>query len=165
MAAPRTRRPTLTLFCGLPGSGKTTLARRLEAAGAGVRLCTDEWQAALGVPHSDLELHEALQRTLYDHALRLLSQGVDVVLEDGLWMAAERAEKLADARARGARVVLHVLEVPLPELERRLAERDRRGDPTTHPVPPSCLQWAAGLFEPPTPQELSRFDEVHHHRA
>ena len=40
--------PTLTLFCGLPGSGKTTLAKRLEQIGKGIRICTDDWQEHLG---------------------------------------------------------------------------------------------------------------------
>ena len=76
--------PTLTLFCGLPGSGKTTLARRLEAEDAGVRICTDDWQAELGVPHQDVGFHDRLQPVLYRHALALLEHGTDVILEDGL---------------------------------------------------------------------------------
>lgn len=78
--------PILTLFCGLPGAGKTTLAKRLEQAGRGVRLCTDDWQGPLGVPHADTDFHDRLQRRLYDHAMTLLLTGCDVLLEDGLWM-------------------------------------------------------------------------------
>lgn len=80
--------PTMTLFCGLPGSGKTTLAKRLEAAGRGIRLCTDDWQGDLGVDHVEWDFHNRLQPLLYRHALTLLRHGVSVILEDGLWMAA-----------------------------------------------------------------------------
>ena len=82
--------PTLTLFCGLPGSSKSTLAQSLEAVGRGVRLSADAWQADLGVGHAATAFHDRLQGVLYRHALTLLRRGVDVILEDGLWTADER---------------------------------------------------------------------------
>jgi predicted kinase len=39
----------LVIVCGLPGSGKTTLARQLAGERRGVRLGQDEWMSALGV--------------------------------------------------------------------------------------------------------------------
>lgn len=38
---------TLFLICGLPGAGKTTLARQLEHAQPALRLCPDEWIVGL----------------------------------------------------------------------------------------------------------------------
>jgi predicted kinase len=40
-------KPTLFLICGLPCSGKTTLARRLEVEHHAIRLTPDEWIAEL----------------------------------------------------------------------------------------------------------------------
>ena len=40
-------RPTLHLTVGLPGVGKTTLARELERAGGALRLTPDEWMVPL----------------------------------------------------------------------------------------------------------------------
>jgi hypothetical protein len=77
--------PTLTLFCGLPGSGKTTLAKRLEADGAGIRICTDDWQAELGVPQEDTDFHGRLQRVLYRHALTRTIRIVIRTGEQGAW--------------------------------------------------------------------------------
>lgn len=152
--------PTLTLFCGLPGSGKTTLAKRLEADGAGLRICTDEFQAELGVPHQDGAFHGRLQTLLYQQGLTLLSQGTDVILEDGLWTRAERQEKFADARLRGARIILHVLDVPRDVLWARLQERQATGPAGSYPMSEGELDWAWHVFERPTAAELAGVDEV-----
>lgn len=39
--------PTLHLICGLPGSGKTTLAKQLEHDPPALRLAPDEWMARI----------------------------------------------------------------------------------------------------------------------
>lgn len=156
---------TLTLFCGPPGAGKTTVARRLEDEGRGIRIATDEWQARLGVPHTDGEFHERLQRALYEHALELLRAGVDVILEDGLWLPGERAEKFADARAAGALISWHVFDIPESELRRRLEKRNSDGAAEAYPVSRAELVRALELFTPPSEAELAAVDEVVVHRG
>lgn len=155
--------PTLTLFCGLPGAGKTTLARRLEAEGRGVRLCTDDWQAALGVPHDDTDFHERLQPVLYRHGLDLLRHGTDVILEDGLWQQVERVAKITDGRACGARIELHVFDVPAATLWDRLHRRNSDGEAGAYPMTRAALDWAVSVFQPPTADELASVDryEIH----
>jgi predicted kinase len=161
---PDSGRATITLFCGLPGSGKTTLAQRLEAEGRGVRLCTDEWQRALGVPPEDGDFHERLQATLYRHALELLGVGCDVILEDGLWRAEERAAKLRDARERGARIEFHIFDVERDELWSRLQHRNSHLA-GAFPMSRKDLDDAWAIFEPPTPAELAMVDVCHRHRG
>ncbi len=153
--------PTLTLFCGLPGAGKTTLAKRLEAEGAGVRICTDDLQADLGVAQQDAEFHDRLQVILYRLALALLDQDVDVILEDGLWTRSEREEKFADARQRGARIVFHVFDLPREVLWARL--KDRQPLAGAYVMSQTELDWAWHIFEPPTASELAEIDEAHIH--
>ncbi|UEJ84270.1 ATP-binding protein [Brachybacterium halotolerans subsp. kimchii] len=157
------RSPTLTLFHGPPGAGKTTLARQLEADGVGLRISTDDWQAALGVDLTDSEFHERLQSRLYVHALALLERGVDVILEDGLWMRAERTRTFADARARGARIHWHVFDVGPDELVRRLEARAAAGTPGAVPIPRAELERILTLVEPPTGEELAAVDAVRVH--
>lgn len=54
----------LMLTCGLPGAGKTSLARRLAADHPALRLTTDEWQIALGADPWDEDLRARLEREL-----------------------------------------------------------------------------------------------------
>jgi predicted kinase len=159
------RVPTVTLFCGLPGAGKTTLARRLATAGRGVRIATDEWQAELHVAHTDTAFHERLQPVLYRHALDLLRHGTDVILEDGLWLREERRQKFADTHATGARIELHVFEVPLATLWSRLQDRNDGAATDAYPMTYDELSWSWSLFEPPTPDELAAVDHYEIHRG
>lgn len=143
---------------GLPGSGKTTLAKRLEAHGRGLRVCTDDRQMELGVDHADTDFHERLQLLLYRHALTLLRRGVSVIVEDGLWTVGERAEKFRDARACGSRIAFHVFAVPYDRLWNRLQERNREAAPGSYPMTEDDLRLAWGLFQPPSAEELACVD-------
>ena len=108
--------PTLHLTCGLPGSGKTTLARQLEVQHHAVRLTADEW--LLRVFGDDLTMAEneqyrdRMERTLLDLAMRMLELGVDVILDFGVWSRAEREEFRARAAAVGARSELALSRCP-----------------------------------------------------
>lgn len=151
--------PTLILFCGLPGSGKTTLAKKLEAQGRGIRICTDEWQASIGVEHTEEDFHERLQLRLYDLAKELLDNGQDVILEDGLWTKYERDQKRADARNHGARTEMHFFDLSVEQIWERL-DRRNNGLRVSGAVPISRdeLERFWKLFEKPDAGELSTFD-------
>ena len=123
-----------------------------------MRLSTDEWQAALGVAHAATDVHDRLQRLLYRHGLSLLRQGVDVILEDGLWTRAERREKFADARSCSARIELHVFDVDHDTLWSRLRGRNERAEAADHPMTEDELRWAWNVFQPLSAQELAEVD-------
>lgn len=149
---------TLHLVCGLPGAGKTTLARELAATTGAIRFCPDEWLADLGIDLFDEPARDRLENRLLRLATELLAAGVDVILEYGFWSQAER-DRLRDlARGLGVRVELHALILPIDELwsriERRNASDQWRGAPITRE---HLEEWAA-LFEVPTSDELARYD-------
>ena len=86
--------PTLFLICGLPGSGKTTLAKQLEQTENALRLCPDEWiEPLLLDPNNRQEMDrlrghiEAIQ---WELAKRSLTLGMHVILEFGFWSKQER---------------------------------------------------------------------------
>jgi len=148
---------TLFLICGLPGSGKSTVARRLEQEHHALRLTPDEWMERIVGHGRDEEQRAAIEAIQRDLAQRLLQLGVNVVLESGFWSRAERDEVRARATAIGAEVELYFLDVPRAELVRRLHARNESLPPNTFPVDPSELDEWERQFEPPTDDESPRY--------
>jgi predicted kinase len=166
---------TLFITCGVPGSGKTTVAKRLEAEQRAVRLTGDEWLHELYPNEADnaldaqLPVAERLQwvnahrplveRLQWALALRTLALGVNVVLDWGLWTREERDRYRTEAQEQSARVVLCVLDVlPRDELVRRLNTRNAALPPGTFRIDEALLDYGLSSFERPTPAELALFD-------
>jgi predicted kinase len=151
-------RPRLILTCGLPGAGKTTLARRLAAERNAVRLTKDEWLTALGSSPWDEQARVNVERELRRLAQELLRLGVSVVLDFGLWARAERDEMRTVARALDAGVELHHLDVPADELWRRVDARNSAPPWDRHPIRRADLDGWLARFEAPDAHELPLFD-------
>ena len=143
----------LILICGLPGSGKTTLAKRLKPDVRAVRLSPDEWKHDLGIDYYD----EAGRIRLEARLWRL---GQSVILENGFWARAERDELRLAARAMGVAVELHYLEAPVEELWRRLEVRNGQALPGTAPIGREDLDRWAQQFEAPDAAELACYDDA-----
>lgn len=148
----------LILLCGLPGSGKTTLAKRLERAVPAVRLCPDEWLADLGIDLFDERVRRRLEQRFRAHAWDLSGLGQPVVLEFGFWARAERDEMRLAARALGVPVELHHLTATVDELTRRIDGRTRSAEPSAAPLTRELIEEYAAIFEPPDDAELALFD-------
>ncbi len=156
VAVPRTR---LVLICGLPASGKSTLARQLAPRIPAVRLDKDEWVTHLGGDVWDDELRVRLERQLWALTRELLALGQSVILEWGHWARAERDEKRIGARSLGAEVELHYLDAPLEELIERADRRTASGEWTASPMTRDHFNEWATIFQPPDEDELLLFDE------
>ena len=148
--------PILHLICGLPGSGKTTLARRLEQDLLALRLAPDEWMARIVGDGYDEAKRVAVEAVQWEIAAQALKLGIDVILENGFWSRSERDDYRARAAAIGADTRIHFLDVPRDELLRRLALRNSALPPDTFRVNKAQLDLWLGWFEPPTPDELEK---------
>lgn len=117
------------IVSGLPGSGKTTEAMRLQAERSGVRFCPDEWMAALGASLWDGELRSRVEGLQWDMALDVLRAGGTAIIEWGTWGRDERERLRAEAAALGARTELLFLDVPADVLWARIHERGMENPP------------------------------------
>lgn len=148
----------LILLCGLPGAGKTTLARKLAREMPAVRLCPDEWKANLGIDFRDEAKRERLERCFIELTWELLAYGQDVILEFGFWGRSERDALRTKARSEKVGVELYFLDVPVTELARRLNLRNARAEHGTVTIEREELEGYARRFQPPDDAELALFD-------
>lgn len=154
--------PRLILTCGLPGSGKTTLARRLAADRNAVRLTKDEWLWALGSSPWDTPTGEKIERELWRLAQEILSLGLSVVLDFGLWARTERDEMRSVARGLRIGVELHFLDVPAEELWRRIEARNSAPPWDAEPIGRADFDEWLPIFQAPDAAELALFDSPPH---
>jgi len=141
--------------CGLPGSGKTTLAKELERRLRAVRFSPDEWIDALSLDLYDEERRAKIEALQWKLGQELLAYGLTIIIEWGTWGRSERDALRLGARALGAAVELHYLHAPADVL----FERIRRRGMEKPPIEREALSRWSEIFQVPTPEEMALFDE------
>ncbi|HET7055471.1 MAG TPA: ATP-binding protein [Thermomicrobiales bacterium] len=148
---------TIILICGLPGSGKTTLANQLARVRPALRLGEDDWMVQLFASpdgHGE-DQREAIKRVQWAIATNVALLGIDVVLDWGFWSRRERDDYRARAATLDIPTELRFLDVPRDELIRRLAVRDADRPPATFAVAEADLNRWWDAFERPGADELN----------
>ena len=151
---------TLHLMVGLPCSGKTTLAKKLEHERSALRLTPDEWQIGLfgqdaNEPEHDAR-HSFIEAMLWNIASRALELGTNVILDFGFWAREEREDYRLRAKQLGASSEVHFLDVPEEEVLRRLAVRNSQPSQESFHISEESMKPWIEFFQKPTPEELER---------
>ena len=155
-----TTRPTLFLTVGLPGTGKTTEARRIEVQKKALRLTKDEWVKALYGLANPPSASDVIEGRLLEIGLRALQLGISVVVDFGLWGRDERSALRQAAADLGAAVEMRYFELPPAEQRRRLDRRQAEEPHTTwHMSDEELTEWAA-IISIPTQAELDGSEPI-----
>ena len=149
---------TLHLMVGLPCSGKTTFAQKLELDQSALRLTTDEWHVRLfgqdaTEPEHDTR-HGRIEAMLWNIASRALILGTNVILDFGFWARQEREDYRWRAKQLGASSQVHFLNVSEAEIMRRLVIRNSQPSQEAFHIPEEMMKAWIAFFQRPTPDEL-----------
>lgn len=148
--------PTAFLLHGFLGTGKTTLAKRLETEQTAVRFTHDDWMSALygsDPPEAEFanyaERVSALMESVW---LRCLILRLNVVLDWGFWSRRERDRVRALVASVGAKTVLYHLSCPDDLAWARIDRRNRSGGASLY-ISADTYRVLRARFEPLEPDE------------
>jgi predicted kinase len=145
---------TVYLIVGLPGAGKTTRAKELEASERALRLTPDEWQISIFDGENPMDKRDIIEGELVRVGMRVAQLGTNVVLDYGLWGKDERSALRWIAATVGARGQVVYLPIDDEEQRRRIAGRFASMPGQTFPMSDEeIVRWRA-QFQAPDDEEL-----------
>jgi len=149
---------TLHLMVGLPCSGKSTYAKFLEKRYNALVLSTDRYHIQLfGNDALDKEhdaRHNIIEKIEWEIAERVLTLGIDVIMDFGFWGKEERIHHKNKAYKLGVDFKIHYMDVSKEELYKRLEKRNIELPEGSFWIPKEMMDEYISKFEPPGQEEL-----------
>lgn len=145
-------KPIVYLLCGLPGSGKSTYARKLEEAGA-IRYTLDEELFKRFGRHFEsgyVEKEAETKTQLRDLCEESIKAGKSAILDFGFWKKTERDAYKQFVEGVGGEWKLLYFAVPEQELKRRLQVRNDADQDRNHHISEELLDKFMSEFETPS---------------
>ena len=154
------------MTCGKICCGKSTYARKLQENRNAVVLSIDDITLAL-FPEGAGEMHDTYvlraEQYLLSLSLQILENGVDVILDWGLWTRAQRERLRAFYTGHGVENEIHYLRLSPEEWERRIRKRNaeqNKEEPQSYYVDEGLLRKVDSLFEEPSDTETDLLIEA-----
>lgn len=148
---------TAYLLCGLPGTGKTTYAKKIENDNI-IRLSLDDELFKLFGKDFPSEKYsffeEETKKMLFVKAIDLINDNKSVILDWGFWKKEEREEMRTRLLDCGINVKLIYFKVSREEMEKRINNRDISDN---HIITTDMLNKFFNEFEEPNNEEFELF--------
>lgn len=146
----------VTLLCGRICCGKTTYVKKILQERRAVLLSVDELMLSI-LPRQLGELHDEVssraQGYLFSQAERLLTLGVDVILDWGFWQKESRRAAEEFFRSRGFETEWVYFDLSEDEWRRRIEKRNREAPKDAYLVDANLKAKCEALFEEPSEAE------------
>ncbi len=150
------------MICGLPGSGKTTLAKKLESERNAILLNADGWIIGIVKSKSDIQeidrLRDPMEQLLWNLAQKIALNGTNVILDNGFWTKSERNTYLETARKLNLKIELYYLKANKDIILKRLENRNSNVPENDFQMDMNKMERWIEIFEPPTDAEIKKFD-------
>jgi predicted kinase len=157
----------LHLICGLPGSGKTTLAKNIAASTGAIRFSPDEWIKDIWNDKAETEgnlFRDQIEQLQWKTAKQMLQNSISVIIEWGTWGRTEREKLRDETKNVGAAVKFYYLDISREILKERVLMRNQRTDHYEFYIPTeeieTFLDECFRSFQIPTEEELATYDFI-----
>ncbi len=159
--------PFFHLICGLPGSGKTTLAKSIASSTGAFRFSPDEWIKEIWNDKAEAEgnkFRDQIEQLQWRIAKQMLQNSISVVIEWGTRGRAEREKLRDEAKDVGAIIKFYYLDISREILKERVLKRNQQTDRLEFYIPPeeieTFLDESFKSFQIPTAEELATYDFI-----